>query len=244
MTRRKPLLLLGILLAVAAGLGYLLLHREPVYGGKPRSYWRDRLVHTRRYAGPPPSGWLARQVWELNPWKPLTVYSMVPHDNCEASAELLVEMLSDPDPDFRHRAAFALSFNYSGAPEAADALVQAAGDSDPGVRRMTAENLARQVRWTPAMAEACLALRADSDLLVRESAYHSVGNPFQEEAVAAILEERAKMGTLALDGSWLLQHLQARIAARQKPQVSRRKPADYMRPFQGPPPAAGPGPAP
>jgi hypothetical protein len=43
MKKRKPLLSPGLVL-VALGVGYLLLHREPVYGCRLKSWWEEHVA--------------------------------------------------------------------------------------------------------------------------------------------------------------------------------------------------------
>jgi hypothetical protein len=209
MTRRKPLLLLGILavaLGVAAGVGYPLLHREPVYGGKPRTYWKHYLA-SAEYRMVPPPGWLQGLVWKVNPWKSPTLTRMTYMDTCEASFDLLVQMLTDPDPVLRQLVLFTLWTTYGDSPEAWPVYLRATRDPHEDVREQAFKGLEMfRGDWTPAMVEDYLALLSDRDPRVRVMAGSSLTRrPQGREAVARALQQRAKTRTLNADEASLLQ---------------------------------------
>jgi hypothetical protein len=212
MTRRKPLLLLGILavaLCITAGVSYFLLHREPVYGGKPRSYWKEHLAEVEYELVPPP-GWLQGLVWKVNPWKKRTVAGSRPLDTCEASFVVLVQMMSDPDRDLRRLSLSAIAAHYRRSPERWAIFLRAIRDPDAGVQWDAISGLEQfRGKWTPGMVEDCLGLLSDRDRRVRQLARSMY--PFSSDAREALtraLQHRAKTRTLNANEASLLQELQ------------------------------------
>jgi hypothetical protein len=207
MNRRK-LLLVGILLValvVAAWVGYWLLQREPVYGGKPRSYWKEQLFNITTEMSPPSTGWFAKLVWQANPWKKPTTTAWGAREHCEASAELLAEMLDDPDPEFREMAGSALVLYYPRSPEAWTGFLQSARDRDDRVRHNAFWDLfAYRQRWTPAMIEDFLGLLTDRDTSVRERAWWFLQ---QEREVKELISKALQQRTVNADEARLLQEL-------------------------------------
>jgi hypothetical protein len=210
MTRRR-LVLLGNVLAtfgIAAGLGYLLL-QEPLYGGKPRSFWKEYLADAK-YEMKPPAGWLQGLVWKVNPWKKPTLTRMTQMDTCEASFDLLVQILTDPDPDLRQLVLFTLSTTYGDSPEAWTVFLRATHDANEDVRFQAFRGFEIfRGNWNPVMVEEYLALLSDRDPQVRGLARSSLTRrPQAREAVAKALQQRAKTRTLNPDEARLLQEAQ------------------------------------
>jgi hypothetical protein len=209
MTRRKPLLVLGIL-AVALGVGYLLLHREPVYGGKPRSYWKEHLA-VFLYEEEPPNGWLARTVWQVNPWKKRTFAGLMPQENCEASFELLAQMLTESDPHFRTLVLWSYSTYYGCSSATWSVFLRMAHDPDGDVRggAFVAMSFFREP-WTPGMTEDYLGLLTGPDPLVRKDAQAWLHQePRLHEGFVRGLQQR----TLTADEARLLQELHQTLPA-------------------------------
>jgi hypothetical protein len=211
MTRRKQLLLLGITpaaLAVAGAVGYLLLHREPVYGGKPRTYWKHYLA-SAEYRMVPPPGWLRGLVWKVNPWKSPTLTGMTQLDTCEASFDLLVQMLPDPDPVLRQLVLFTLWTTYGDSPEVWSVFLRATRDPHEDVREQAFRGLEMfRGEWTPVMVKDYLALLSDPDPRSRGWARSSLTRrPQAREVIARALQQRAKVQTLNADEALVLQEL-------------------------------------
>jgi hypothetical protein len=211
MTRRKLFLLLGIVLAAlgsVAGVGYRLLQREPVHGGKPRSYWREHLAHVE-YQVVLPDGWLQELVWLVSPRNKPRVSRWHAQKSCEAPPGLLGEMLADNDHEFRFRALVALRAHYGRSPEVWELLLRAAHDPDELVRREAVAGLLwfDDNRWTPAMVGAYLELLSDLDPSVRATArgYHPTTEQQGLELVCKGLQQRAKVRTLTADETRVLQ---------------------------------------
>jgi hypothetical protein len=211
---RRSLPLLGILLAafgVAAGVGYLLLHREPVYGGRPRSYWKEHLG-IALYTMESPSGRLQELVWKANPWKKRTFAGMMPLETCEASLELLGEMLSDSDPELRLLALFAISVHYGPSPESWQLYLRATFDPDVNVRSDAFLHVCGfSGQWTAAIVEDYLGLLTSGDPSVWELAPPGEHIPPYLEAregISTALQQRAKARTLNAEEVRLLQELQ------------------------------------
>jgi hypothetical protein len=212
MTRRTRFLLGTLLAALTAmaGLEYLLLHGEPVYGGKSRSWWKEHLADVQ-YEMVPPPGWLQGLVWKVNPWKKATFAGMRPLSVCKASPALLADMLADTDADFRYEVVFALGAHYGYSPQSHQTFLRATWDGDGRVRRMAFSGLfffPQDRSWTPAMSDAYMRLLTDGDPSVRSAWPHLPQDPQAREAISRALQERAKIQTLNTDEARVLQELQ------------------------------------
>jgi HEAT repeat protein len=184
-----PALLVGVPFVLC--VSYPRLSREPVYGGKPRSYWKVHLADVQ-YSLVPPTGWFKRLVWQVNPWKKPAIVGMQTQGKSEASAELLAQMLSDPDPQFRDLVVFTFFPAYGPSPGAWAFFLRAARDRDPEVRMEAYRGLFFvDHHWTAAMNEDYLGLLTDPDPAVRGDARQFVRQDSASlEAISRALRER------------------------------------------------------
>jgi HEAT repeat protein len=164
MSRRlllRAVLLVGVVLAGALAepdvrwplWGWL--RGEAMYRGKPTSYWRGPVKEFQRLTKsltdgpggvglsikpPPPSAVEVVRAWVS---RFFAGSSVLPPDHDPAAVPVLVQLLSDDDPEVRDYAALALGDCGPAATAALPRLTEALRDDDPEVRRSAAVSLGR-----------------------------------------------------------------------------------------------------